>query len=173
MFKKIFSNVSTVDPTGWGAVIGSLKSLKFCILKRIKIERRWGRAPGVRGYRAGSSARRGPGAPRATFQSTSGAPSARSRVCTAHARRSRAQFPAARPPNASPAARPHGSGARGLRGPHSAARLGARFNDLIARVRDKVAAAECLRAFLKCEIAQIGLCARAPAAPVRRVQFGQ
>ena len=27
------------------------------------------------------------------------------------------------------------------------------FNDLIARVRDKVAAAECRRAFLKCEIA--------------------
>ena len=98
----------------------------FCF-NRIKIERRWGRAPGVRGYRAGGAARRGPGAPRATFQSTSGAPSARSRVCTAHARRSRAHFPAARPPNASPAARPHGSGARGLRGPHSAARLGARL----------------------------------------------
>jgi len=36
------------------------------------------------------------------------------------------------------------------------------FNDLIARVRDKVAAAECRRALLKCEIAQIGVCARAP-----------
>ena len=41
----------------------------FCF-KRIKIGRRWGRAPGVRGYRAGGAARRGPGAPRATFQST-------------------------------------------------------------------------------------------------------
>jgi len=79
----------------------------------------------VQGHRAGGAARRGPGAPRATLQSTSGAPSASSRVCSAPARRSRAHFPAARPPCASPAARPHGSDARGLRGPHSAARLGA------------------------------------------------
>jgi hypothetical protein len=37
------------------------------------------------------------------------------------------------------------------------------FNDLIARVRDKVAAAECRWAGLTCEIAHLGLGARAPA----------
>ena len=47
------------------------------------------------------------------------------------------------------------------------------FNDFIARVRDKVAAAECQRAFLKCELAQIGRCARAPAAPVRSARVGR
>ena len=47
------------------------------------------------------------------------------------------------------------------------------FNDFIARVRDKVAAAECRRAFLKCELAQIGRCARAPAAPVRSARVGR
>ncbi len=47
------------------------------------------------------------------------------------------------------------------------------FNGRLVRVRDKVAAAECRRALLKCEIAQIGLCARAPAAPVRSARVGR
>ncbi len=139
-----------------------LEVTEFFYFKRIKIERRWGRTPGVRGYRAGVATRRRPGAPRATFQSTSGAPSERSRVCTAHARRSRAHFPADRPPNASPAARPHGSGARGLRGPHSAARLGARFERFDCTGPGQSCGRRVPRALLKCEIPQIGVCARAP-----------
>jgi hypothetical protein len=158
---------------GWGAVKICLKSLKFFILIGLKscADGGWRRGCGGIGRAAQRGADpvhpvrrckvplvrppRAPGSapPTRAAPEPISLPNARRTPPQRHARMARA----------------HGAcGTRTLR--HGWV---LDFNDLIARVRDKVAAAECRWAGLKCEIAQIGLCARAPAAPVRSARVGR
>jgi len=144
-------NVSTV--TGWGAVKSCLKSLNFFVLNGLKSSADGGGRRGCGGI--GRAAQRGadPGHPVRRFK----VPLVRPPRAPGSAPPTRAapepiSLPLARrtpPQRHDRMARAHGAcGARALR--HGWV---LDFNDFIARVRSKVAAAECRRAFLKCEIA--------------------
>jgi hypothetical protein len=156
---------------GWGAVKYRLKSLKCFILNVLKSSTDGGGRRGCGGIGRATQRSADPGHPVRRFK----VPLVRPPRTPGSAPPTRAapepiSLPLARrtpPQRHDRMARSHGAcGASTLR--HGWV---LDFNDLIARVRDKVAAAECRRAFLKCEIDQIGLCARAPAAPVAALEL--